>query len=368
MRADLAGRCASSTAREPARCASASTEMLRKDTRVREFRLGAWNEGGAGVTLAEFAMIPDEYVERVRESADIVAIIGEYVKLKRVGHQLSRACPFHQGRTPTSRSRRRSGCTTASCAARRATSSPSAEAARARLRRRGEVGRREVGHRGARGRARGTEERDAREPFWEVNATAADFFRDAALGVDRRARRRATISRRATSRETTRTASGSASRRASRRDAQRTCARLASTTSGSSRPGLLSPSRKAERAAAALPRPADVPDLRRRRATSSGSAGACSARASRSTSTRPESPIFAKGTLLYGLNWAKQAIRKAGSAHHRRGLLRRDPPDARRDRGSRRADGHRAHGGAGGADSEVHEERAFCSTTAIRPA
>ena len=31
------------------------TEMLRKDTRVREFRLGAWNEGGTGVTVAEFA-------------------------------------------------------------------------------------------------------------------------------------------------------------------------------------------------------------------------------------------------------------------------------------------------------------------------
>jgi DNA mismatch repair protein MutS2 len=30
-------------------------EMLRKDTRVREFRLGAWNEGGAGVTVAELA-------------------------------------------------------------------------------------------------------------------------------------------------------------------------------------------------------------------------------------------------------------------------------------------------------------------------
>lgn len=27
------------------------TEMLRKDTRIREFRLGAWNEGGTGVTL-----------------------------------------------------------------------------------------------------------------------------------------------------------------------------------------------------------------------------------------------------------------------------------------------------------------------------
>jgi DNA mismatch repair protein MutS2 len=29
------------------------TEMLRKDTRVASFRLGAWNEGGAGVTVAE---------------------------------------------------------------------------------------------------------------------------------------------------------------------------------------------------------------------------------------------------------------------------------------------------------------------------
>jgi DNA mismatch repair protein MutS2 len=30
-------------------------EMLRKDTRVKGFRLGAWNEGGAGVTVAELA-------------------------------------------------------------------------------------------------------------------------------------------------------------------------------------------------------------------------------------------------------------------------------------------------------------------------
>jgi DNA mismatch repair protein MutS2 len=28
-------------------------EMLRKDTRVQSFRLGAWNEGGTGVTVAE---------------------------------------------------------------------------------------------------------------------------------------------------------------------------------------------------------------------------------------------------------------------------------------------------------------------------
>ena len=31
------------------------TEMLRKDTRVKDFRLGAWNEGGTGVTMVDFA-------------------------------------------------------------------------------------------------------------------------------------------------------------------------------------------------------------------------------------------------------------------------------------------------------------------------
>ncbi len=30
-------------------------EMLRKESRVASFRLGAWNEGGAGVTVAELA-------------------------------------------------------------------------------------------------------------------------------------------------------------------------------------------------------------------------------------------------------------------------------------------------------------------------
>ena len=42
-------------------------------------------------------MIPDEVVERVRESADIVQIIGEYVNLKRVGTDFRGPCPFHQG-------------------------------------------------------------------------------------------------------------------------------------------------------------------------------------------------------------------------------------------------------------------------------
>lgn len=43
-------------------------------------------------------MIPDETVEQVREAADIVQIIGEYVNLKRTGTDYRGPCPFHQGK------------------------------------------------------------------------------------------------------------------------------------------------------------------------------------------------------------------------------------------------------------------------------
>jgi DNA primase len=42
-------------------------------------------------------MIPDEVIEQVREAADIVAIIGEYVSLKKTGSDFRGPCPFHQG-------------------------------------------------------------------------------------------------------------------------------------------------------------------------------------------------------------------------------------------------------------------------------
>lgn len=45
-------------------------------------------------------MIPDEEVERVREAADIVGIIGETVTLKRAGAAFRGPCPFHQGKNP----------------------------------------------------------------------------------------------------------------------------------------------------------------------------------------------------------------------------------------------------------------------------
>ena len=45
-------------------------------------------------------MIPQETIERIRDSADLVAIIGEHVKLRRVGSDFRGPCPFHHGKNP----------------------------------------------------------------------------------------------------------------------------------------------------------------------------------------------------------------------------------------------------------------------------
>ena len=46
-------------------------------------------------------MIPDEIVEEVRARADIVDIIGEFVALKKAGKEFKANCPFHEERTPS---------------------------------------------------------------------------------------------------------------------------------------------------------------------------------------------------------------------------------------------------------------------------
>jgi DNA primase len=45
--------------------------------------------------------ILDEDVARVRDSADIVALVGEHLALKRVGARYRGLCPFHQEKTPS---------------------------------------------------------------------------------------------------------------------------------------------------------------------------------------------------------------------------------------------------------------------------
>ncbi|HSG08234.1 MAG TPA: DNA primase [Longimicrobiales bacterium] len=46
-------------------------------------------------------MIPDDQVEEVRLRADIVDIIGEMVALKKAGREYKACCPFHEERTPS---------------------------------------------------------------------------------------------------------------------------------------------------------------------------------------------------------------------------------------------------------------------------
>ena len=45
--------------------------------------------------------IPDEDVAQVRAATDIVALIGEYTPLKRVGRRFTGLCPFHSEKTPS---------------------------------------------------------------------------------------------------------------------------------------------------------------------------------------------------------------------------------------------------------------------------
>ena len=123
-------------------------------------------------------MISDETIERVREAADIVQIIGEHVNLKRSGADFRGPCPFHQGTHRNFSVSPKKGiyycfvCHEGGdvftfLQKRLGMEWPAAVrlvADRVGI----EV--REVETR--------TQDKDAREPFWELNAAAAAYFRD----------------------------------------------------------------------------------------------------------------------------------------------------------------------------------------------
>ena len=41
------------------------------------------------------------FAEKVKQQADIVRVIGEYVRLKKTGQNFTGLCPFHQEKTPS---------------------------------------------------------------------------------------------------------------------------------------------------------------------------------------------------------------------------------------------------------------------------
>lgn len=122
-------------------------------------------------------MIPDEDIERVREGADIVAIIGEHVPLKRVGADFRGPCPFHHGthRNFSVSARRRiyhcfrcgeGGDVFTFLQKHLGVDWPTAVRMAAE---KSGIPIREVGAR--------REGPDPREPLWEVNAAAQEYFR-----------------------------------------------------------------------------------------------------------------------------------------------------------------------------------------------
>ncbi len=254
-------------------------------------------------------MIPDETVERVRESADIVGVIGEYVRLKRSGADFRGPCPFHQGTGPNF--------------------SVSPKLGRYRCFSCGETGDvfsylmkrmgvdfvtavRMVGEKSGievveltTGRG---DERDAREPMWEINGAAADYYQTILWEDDRASAARAYLGEREISREL----AGKVGLGFAPREIGLMRAHLNTLGFSDERlieVGLL---RVPEEGGEPRPRFRDrlifpIYDVSGRVV---GFGGRVLGDGQPKYLNSAESPVFTKGKLLYGLNWAKQAARR----------------------------------------------------------
>ena len=254
-------------------------------------------------------MIPDDTIERVRESADIVGIIGEYVPLKRQGADWRGPCPFHQGTsrnfsvTPRKQMYYCFVCHEAGdvfkfLTKRLGVDWPTSVKMVAE----------KSGIEVVETNARRDDVKDSREPLWEVNGAAAEYFQrmlwEDELGGDARAY----LEERAIPRELAeRVGIGFAPREIGLMRAS--LATLGFDDARMIEAGLLVvPEEGAE------PRPRfrgrlifPIQDLSGRVV---GFGGRLLGPGEPKYLNSPESPVFSKGKLLYGLHWAKQAARR----------------------------------------------------------
>lgn len=257
-------------------------------------------------------MIPDDVVERVREEADPVAIIGEFVKLKRVGSSFRGPCPFHHGKNDNFSLTPRGGYKCFVCGEsgdvftfiEKHLGLDFVEAVKWVGARAG-VEVREVSRR--------SEERDVREPLWEVTGSAAAFFTEQlwnpeAAGAGGGAARAYLASRGINRDQAERFSLGYAPRDGEAMrgalaalgfdDARQLAAGVLAIREGASQPVA----RFRDRLMFPIFDPAGH---------IAGFGGRVLGDGTPKYLNSAESEIFSKRNFLYGLNWAKQAVRKA---------------------------------------------------------
>ncbi|HEY4305747.1 MAG TPA: DNA primase [Gemmatimonadaceae bacterium] len=253
-------------------------------------------------------MIPDDVVERVRNGTDVVSVIGEFVRLKRVGTSFRGPCPFHHGKNPNF-SVGDTGYYCFKCHEKgdvftfvqKQMGLSFVEAVKWVGAKEGiEV--HEV--------TRGPEERDSREPAWEVNASAAEFFRNELWESNEARAARDYLAKREISRmDVERFGIGYAPRdSADMRGAMRALGfdddRLLAA-------GLLKPKQDKPNELRAQFRDRLMIPIHDLQSHIVGFGGRILGVGQPKYLNSSESEVFKKRSLLYGLNLAKQAIRKA---------------------------------------------------------
>lgn len=265
-------------------------------------------------------MITPESIERVREAADIVEVVGEHVKLRRTGSDYRGPCPFHNGSGPNFAVSPKTNlyyCFVCHAKGdvigfvRDHLGLDFVEAVRYVADRAGVQVEETFS-------ARAAEARDAREPLWEANAAAAELFRallwDEASGPEARSARAYLAGRGLTRADADRFGLGLAPR-----DAAAWRERLTAQGHDDARlveAGLLARREDDGKVVARFRDRLLIPihDAQQHVVGFGGRLLREGESKAPKYLNSPQGALFDKGRQLYGLSWAKHPIRKAERA------------------------------------------------------